>query len=97
MTHSCTMAGASRVWLEPLREASAQLRKAIILYGPIKAILTVCELALNYNLGNLRVKATKKQGEYIDQLAKREISIKRKRTFLAKPIGLKVLDVLLKK
>ena len=91
------MATGSKVWLEPLREASQKLRKAIIAYGPVAVILTVCELALNHSLGNLQTKATKRQLEYINQLAKREISIKRKRKFLTKPIGLKVLDSLLRK
>ena len=95
---NCTdvsMTSSQSVWTELLRQASPSLRKALIAQGPVEAILAVCELALNYTLGNLSISPTKRQSKFIEQLADRTISVRRKRRFLVKPVGLKVLEVLL--
>lgn len=83
--------------MEPLRECSQRVRKVIFLLGPDNAVLTICELALNYQSGNIKPKLTKLQQEYTRQLAERNLSLQRKRKFLAKPIGLKLAKALLSK
>ena len=93
------MLPSDNVWVSALQEAeSKQLRKAIIRYGPLKAILAVCELSVNHLAGNLRSKGkrpSKRQTDFIKQLSDRSISLKRKRRFLLKPTGLNVLDRLI--
>ena len=90
-----SMSSSQSVWTEPLRQVSPKLRKALIAQGPVEVILSVCELALNYTLGNLNINPTKRQSKFIEQIADRTISVQRKRRFLVKPVGVKVLRVLL--
>ena len=84
------MALRGKVWLVPLRESSTHLRKAIFQFGPPEDVLTVRELALNIVAGNLKIKLTKTQRDYIEQLADRTVSLQRKR-FLVKPQGLNLV------
>ena len=86
-----------KVWLEPLRESSQRVRKVIFLQGPDNAVLTICELALNYLSGNIKPKLTKIQQAYTKLLAERNLSLHRKRKFLGKPQGLKLAKALLHK
>ena len=90
-----SMSSSQSVWTEPLRQVSPKLRKALIAQGPVEVILSVCELALNYTLGNLNINPTKRQSKFIEQIADRTISVQRKRRVLIKPVGVKVLRVLL--
>ena len=89
------MSSQARVWIEPLKRSSTHLRKLIVKEGPTSVILALCELALNYNLGNLKIKPSPRQIDFINQLADRTISVQRKRVFLHKPAGVRLLKVLL--
>lgn len=89
------MTARSKVWLEPLRESSSQVRKTIFQRGPVDAVLTICELALNYIAGNLTIRLSKTQSDYVERLADRTVSLVRKRRFLVKPPGLRLAKALL--
>ena len=91
----CAMPRRSEVWLKALRQSSPKLLKQIFKLGPLDAILTICEVALNYKRGNYKVSLSKQQTLYAQQLADRIISVQRKRKFLAKPVGIKLVRALL--
>lgn len=86
-----------KVWLQLLKQSPASVRKVLFLKGPINLVLLVCELSLNFIQGHLKVspKPTKYQLSYINSLSLRRISVERKRKFLGKPAGLKLVSLLL--
>ena len=86
---------ATAVWLETFKKADSKLQQCIIKYGPVEAVLVVCELALNLVSGNLKAVYTKKQGKWLEKLADRSISLQRKRRFLSANLqGKKLLRLL---
>ena len=91
------MTSPSEVWLQVLRVSNSKLLRYIFSLGPVDAILTLCELALNYKEGTYRPKLSGQQKEYALKFADRLISVKRKRKFLLKPQGIKFATALLQK
>lgn len=78
------MSESRKVLVQLLRDSPAKLREQLLLIGPPEVILSVCELALNVRENNIRIKLTKDQLQYIEQLSDRVVSLKRKRVFLAR-------------
>ena len=91
------MQAERKVLLQLLKQSNPSVRKVLFKQGPINLILIVCELSLNFIQGHLKllVKPTKTQLTYINSLSQRHISVERKRKFLVKPAGLKLLGLLL--
>ena len=94
--HKFIMSQMRRVWTEALNVAAPKLQKHILQLGPVDVILAICEIALNIISGNLSINSTKRQKGFLHQLADRSVSIKRKRVFLLKATGLRLLAHLLK-
>ena len=89
------MTAKGNIWLQTLALAQPKLRKHILLLGRANYVLAVCELALNYELGNYKVKLSAQQRLYVRKLANRNIKFKQKQAFLATPKGLVILKALL--
>ena len=87
---------ATAVWLETLKKSDSKLQQCVIKYGPVEAVLAICELALNLVSGNLKAKHTKAQRKWFEKLADRSIPVQRKKRFLsAHPQGKKLLRLLI--
>ena len=89
------MSTKANSWLITLTLAQPKLQKHILLLGRIDYVFAVCEVALNYTLGNYKVKLSSQQQLYVNRLANRDIKIKQKQKFLATPKGLRILKALL--
>ena len=93
------MVGSKQHWLVPLRECDDTVRKTIFQKGPITPLLLIFELCLNWVRGNYLLKGSSKvteaQRQYITTLSKKSVSVERKRKFLTKKEGLKLVRLLL--
>ena len=93
------MSGTRQHWLVALRECDNSVRKVIFQKGPITPLLLIFKLCLNWVQGNYQLKGsarvTEAQRQYITNLSKKSISVARKRKFLIKQEGLKLVRLLL--